>query len=236
MTTPLALKVCGMRAEDNIRALLALPRPPDYFGLIFVPSSPRYVGDSLLPERRSPDWSSRAVGVFVDVALDDALACVHRYKLGGAQLHGSETPEYCRELRRKFELELEIESDFRRENAADAPRAPLTIFKAFSIGDERDVESVAAYDGAIDYALLDAKGAARGGNGVRFDWSALEAYRASVPVFISGGVALEHAEELRALPYPFVRGVDINSRFELAPGVKDIDRVRDFTQRLFGVE
>ena len=225
MTTPLALKVCGMRAEDNIRALLALPKPPDYFGLIFVPSSPRYVGDSLSPEQLQPEWLSRAVGVFADASLDEALALMQRYDLSAAQLHGEETPEYCREFRRRFAQEQEAPD-------REQPAKPA-LFKAFSISDKRDMESVAGYEGAIDYALLDAKGAARGGNGVRFDWSALEAYSAPIPAFLSGGVASEHAGEIRSLSFPFLRGVDVNSRFEISPGIKDIDRVQDFTRRLF---
>jgi phosphoribosylanthranilate isomerase len=202
-------KVCGMRAPENIADLLALQ--PDFLGFIFYPRSARYVGE---------DWAAglqegfpektKKVGVFVNAATADILAAVLRYGLEAVQLHGEESPEACQELRKQG----------------------LLVFKAFSVDDDFDFETLRPYEGSCDFYLFDTKGQQYGGNGTTFNWEVLQKYGFDTPFFLSGGIDLDHAEQIKSLSLPALKGIDINSRFETAPALKDVGKVAAFFQRL----
>ena len=198
----LLVKVCGMRDAAALKAVAALG--PDFLGFIFAPASPRYMADALDPVviQRLPA-SIWKVGVFVNEATEVILANAALYGLGAVQLHGQETPAQCEEL----------------------GTAGLLVMKAFSVGKALDFQALLPYVPHCDFFLFDTKGAAPGGNGAVFDWQLLQGYNLPVPYFLAGGLGLEHAAELTDLRLPGFVGVDLNSGFETAPGVKDAGRV-----------
>lgn len=201
-TSPL-LKVCGMREPANIAAVGALQ--PDFMGFIFYPKSGRYVGPALSRATLAQlPAGIRKVGVFVDAPVAEMLTQVAALGLDMVQLHGHETPATCQALR-----------------AAGVP-----VIKAFAVGETLDLEALTPYVGSCDYFLFDTKGVQPGGNGTAFDWSLLASYELPVPYFLAGGLELAHAETLRNLRLPGLVALDLNSRFETAPGLKDPDQLR----------
>ena len=198
----LLVKVCGMRDATALPAIAALG--PDFLGFIFAPKSPRFVGEVLTPElvRALPPtiWK---VGVFVNETTGNIIATAHRFGLAAVQLHGQETPAQCEEL----------------------SEASLLVIKAFAVGEVVDFAALLPYVPYCDFFLFDTKGAAPGGNGATFNWNLLQAYNLPVPYLLAGGLGLEHAAELAALRLPGLAGLDLNSGFETAPGVKDAGRV-----------
>ena len=198
----LLVKVCGMRDAAALREVAALG--PDFLGFIFAPRSPRFVGEVLAPEQVQglpPHiWK---VGVFVNETTANMLDTAQRFGLGAVQLHGQELPAQCEEL----------------------SEAGLLVMKAFSVGSALNLAKLLPYVPFCDFFLFDTKGAAPGGNGAVFDWQLLKDYNLPVPYFLAGGLGLEHAAELAALRLPGLVGVDLNSGFETAPGVKDAGRL-----------
>ncbi|GAB3867363.1 phosphoribosylanthranilate isomerase [Hymenobacter segetis] len=184
---------------------------PDFLGFIFAPKSPRFVGDVLAPElvRALPPaiWK---VGVFVNETTENIFATAHRFSLAAVQLHGQETPAQCEELN----------------------EGGLLVMKAFSVGEKVDFDALLPYVPYCDYFLFDTKGAVPGGNGTTFNWNLLQSYNLPVPYFLAGGLGLEHAAELAALRLPCLAGVDLNSCFETAPGVKDAARLAQMLTQL----
>lgn len=198
------IKVCGMREPENIRAVEALGI--DLMGFIFWPPSSRYVGEkpSYLPR------NCRRVGVFVDAALPDILAAVEDFRLDGVQLHGHETPEAIAALK------------------AHIPG--VRIVKSLAVAGPEDLAQAEAYADVCDAFLFDTKGKLPGGNGHQFDWSVLQRYRGRLPFLLSGGIGPDDAQRIRAFDVPGCIGIDLNSRFETAPGLKDVDALRTFIE------
>lgn len=193
------IKICGMREAANLRAIAGLE--PDFLGFIFYEKSPRFVGDALSPELlRSLPPTVRKVGVFVDAPLAELLATACHYGLDYVQLHGHETPTYCRETRAHN----------------------LRIIKAFSVDEGFNFATLTAYSPSCDYFLFDTKGAHPGGNGTTFDWQVLARYQGPTPFLLSGGLGPGNAEELRHFQHPYLAGYDFNSQLETAPGLKDV--------------
>ena len=214
-TAPLAapsrllVKVCGMRDAVALAEVAALG--PDFLGFIFAPKSPRFVGEALAPELvRALPPSIWKVGVFVNETTENMLAIAKRFGLAAVQLHGQETPTQCEEL----------------------SEAGLLVMKAFSVGQAVDFAALLPYVPYCDFFLFDTKGAAPGGNGAIFDWNLLSGYNLPVPYFLAGGLGLEHAAELAVLRLPGLVGVDLNSGFETAPGVKDAGRLAQMLTQL----
>jgi len=204
----LKIKVCGMKHPDNIKELNKLP--VDYMGLIFYEKSPRYAGvlnPSDLDESLGTD--KKKVGVFVNSDTDFILQIANKYSLDAIQLHGSETPEQTKELAKH-----------------------KTVFKAFSISEITDFEKVADYEDCADYFLFDTKTPQYGGSGQKFDWSILKHYKGSTPFWLSGGISVEDAKEIKSISHPKLFGVDINSRFEIEPGLKDIQLLKQFIKEI----
>lgn len=199
------LKVCGM--NHNIAAVAGLS--PEYLGFIFYDKSPRNFTGTL-PEL---DAAIKKVGVFVNPTLAFAKAKIKAFDLDVIQLHGEESAEEVRRLKQEYKGD---------------------IWKVFSVGDGFDFEQLQPYEGIVDGFLFDTKGAARGGNGVRFDWSLLERYVSKTPMIVSGGIGLKEIPAIKALaasPLPIL-AIDVNSRFEDSPGQKNIEKLKTFKQQL----
>lgn len=198
------IKVCGMREADNIRALEQ--SEVDMMGFIFYPKSPRCVCElpSYLPQQ------AKRVGVFVDEDKKEIEMFADRFGLAYIQLHGNESPDYCRSLH----------------------AVGLRLIKAFSIAARKDMEGIEAYEPYCDYFLFDTKCEQHGGSGNQFDWSLLNAYKGHTPFLLSGGINQYSAPALKEIGHPCLAGFDLNSRFELAPGVKDIERINRFLKEL----
>ena len=192
------IKVCGMREAENIREVEALGI--DWLGMIFWPKSSRFV--SQRPEYL-PNQVKR-VGVFVDEEAGRVMETADEYGLDLIQLHGHESPEYISMLKGH------------------------RIIKAFNIAIPSDFRDTAPYEGLADYFLFDTKGKKVGGNGEKFDWSVLSSYQGRTPFLLSGGIGPEDVEQVRAINHPKCIGIDLNSRFEIAPGLKDVSKLKEF--------
>ena len=191
-----------MREAENIREAEALGI--DWMGFIFWPKSSRYVAErpTYLPTR------CKRVGVFVDEQIEQVRHIAEDYALDIIQLHGNESPEYARTL------------------------GGRTLIKAFNIATADDLAQTRPYEGIVDLFLFDTKGRTVGGNGEKFDWTVLESYQGATPFLLSGGIGPDDAERIRTFRHPRCIGIDLNSRFEVSPAFKDIDRLRGFVKQI----
>ncbi|MFN4145857.1 MAG: phosphoribosylanthranilate isomerase [Runella sp.] len=206
------VKVCGMREKTNLVELLEIK--PDFIGFIFYDQSPRYVGDTLDEKFvKSIAKPTKKVGVFVNATPDYVLRTVKKYDLQYAQLHGNETPDFCRMLKMRG----------------------VNIIKAFSIDESFNFSSLNNYKPHCEFFLFDAKGPHRGGNGITFDWSLLKNYDNDRPFFLSGGLSLENIAQIAELDSK-IYGIDVNSKFEIAPGLKDIEKLKSLFEVVRPVE
>ncbi|HNP18557.1 MAG TPA: phosphoribosylanthranilate isomerase [Fulvivirga sp.] len=191
------LKVCGLR--DNVMEVAALC--PDFMGFIFYDKSPRYVGDAFVLGAKT---TALRIGVFVDQPIDEVLEIHKKYKLDMVQLHGSESIDYCVELK-----------------AYD-----IKIIKVFAGNELPSQPIIDAYAPFIDYYLFDSKGKYEGGNGIAFDWTVLDQVKLTKPLFLSGGIDLDNVQNIKNLRGVEIYAIDVNSKFELTPGNKDIDKLK----------
>jgi phosphoribosylanthranilate isomerase len=202
------LKICGMKYQENILDVAALS--PDYMGFIFYENSPRSI-DTYIPDIPK---SIKKVGVFVNESLENVKKKAAQYNLNTVQLHGHEAPEFCRKLKNEG----------------------LEIIKVFSIRNEFDFSRLSAYEPFIDFFLFDTKGPNPGGNGFCFDWNVLQEYNSNKPYFLSGGIGVEQLESLKKFKNSTAAkqcyAIDINSKFELKPGLKDDIKLKNFIKQL----
>jgi len=196
------IKVCGMKVPENIRAVTALQ--PDYIGLIFYPHSPRFVGYEPNEELTGLRLPAKKVGVFVDKDFSTIKSIIQLYQLDAVQLHGNESAETCAAL-----------------------RETVAVIKAFGVDENFDFNQLEAYANSVDYFLFDTKTASHGGSGEIFNWQVLENYHLNIPFFISGGLSPENLPSVLKLKHPAFYGVDLNSRFEVKPGLKDIEKLSE---------
>jgi phosphoribosylanthranilate isomerase len=227
----LRVKICGMKNPENIREAAALH--PDYLGFIFYENSPRnFQGE--IPEI---DPNIKKTGVFVNASVNFILAKVEKYKFQAIQLHGNETSEFCGEL--KLALIENKSNEFIRNNI-EGNSASTEIIKVFSIKDEFDFNLLQPFEGKVDYFLFDSKGKNKGGNGITFNWEVLKDYPSSTPFFLSGGIGLEEVEQIAEFQSYLQKigkekllvAVDVNSRFEIEPGVKNIEDLELFQKNI----
>lgn len=219
------IKVCGLREPDNIRAVAGLG--VDMIGFIFAKDSKRYVGYVPSHSGLQPDYASKTakafgkgawkspkrVGVFVNEMPQNIITAVYNYRLDYVQLHGEETPTLIDNLRRTIDPDI---------------RKGVKFIKAISVSSEDDVKRWQPYEGKADMLLFDTKGDNAGGNGRQFCWDILKAYDGDIPFLLSGGIGPEDAEKVLQFSHPAFAGIDLNSRFETAPGVKDVEKLREF--------
>ncbi len=212
------IKVCGMRNSENIQSLIALE--PDFMGFIFYDKSKRFVTD--FPEVDIP-LHIKKVGVFVNESIENVSKLVAEHQLDYVQLHGEESPEYCNELIQK-QAHISNES------------FQLGIMKAFSVDENFDFSQTEKFDTTCVYFIFDAKGKERGGNGVKFNWDILHNYKGEKPYLLSGGISKNDvaliAEFLQKKESRSCVGLDINSGFEIEPGLKNINDIKEFKQNL----
>jgi phosphoribosylanthranilate isomerase len=197
------VKICGMKYPDNILEVSSLL--PDYMGFIFWEKSSRCF-DGTIP---TLPGSIKKVGVFVNETLPIIIQKVLKHDLQVVQLHGKESVDFCQELRSQLPKGIEI-------------------IKVFSIQDEFDFSVLKPFEEFCDYFLFDTKGKLPGGNGTTFDWTVLKKYPSTKPFFLSGGIGLEELEavqEITKTNLP-VYAIDVNSKFEIEPGLKKINDVR----------
>ena len=204
----LLIKICGMKDPGNIEAVAALH--PDFMGFIFYPKSPRYA-EPLCPETLDAIPASiKKIGVFVNEDLENILTVVYKYKLNGVQLHGSDMVSMCAQLK----------------------EAGLIVIKAFPIAEAINFIPAKRYEGVCDYFLFDTKTDAYGGSGLKFNWGMLDEYRGETPFLLSGGIAAEDVESIQKINHPKFAGIDLNSKFEIQPGEKDIQLLNTFLKEL----
>lgn len=200
----LFVKVCGMMNAANVAEIAALG--VSRIGYIFYPASPRYVGKlPLIPKWQS--GSAKRIGVFVDSPLEGIVEVARQWSLDGVQLHGSESPPYCRALRELFGGE---------------------IIKAIGVRGDSIEDAAAPYHGSVDLLLFDTAGPTKGGTGRTFDWEMLRDYRADTPFVVAGG--LDASAVLGLRPFLDIEefvGIDLNSKVEDAIGRKNPARVRE---------
>jgi phosphoribosylanthranilate isomerase len=196
-----------MRDLENIRELVKLE--PDYIGFIFYEKSPRYIGEKISKEILDAIPASiKKVGVFVNATEREMKNAITENSLNVVQLHGNESPEMCQIIR----------------------MAGVEVIKAFPVDEEFDFHSIQRYRESCGFYLFDTKTPQFGGSGKQFDWTLLDKHNFTKPVFLSGGIGLEDAEKIIRLNNKDIKVVDINSRFEIEPGLKDIDKVKKFIE------
>ena len=202
------LKVCGMKYRDNILEVAALR--PDYLGFIFYEKSSRFFDGSMLELSKEINKT----GVFVDASNDFILECIQLHNLQAVQLHGHESPEFCEAL---------ISTD-------------VEIIKVFSIKNQFDFSVLKAYEDVCDYYMFDTKGKLPGGNGYTFNWNILDGYPSTKPYFLSGGIGLDQREDLaeflKSDASKHCYAIDVNSQFEIEPGLKNIKLLNTFKSQL----
>jgi phosphoribosylanthranilate isomerase len=195
------IKVCGLRDRDNIKAVAALK--PDYMGFICYEPSPRYISDLSFDVLADVNPNVYKTAVFVNESKETIDELINTFGFNAIQLHGSESPEFANSFRDK-----------------------VTVFKAFGLNADFDFEQLNNYANKVDYFLFDTKTDLHGGSGKTFDWSILDNYKLDTPFFLSGGLSLDNLDEVSTINHPQFYGVDLNSKFETSPGVKDIDKLK----------
>lgn len=206
------LKVCGMKSNISEVAALA----PDYLGFIFWEPSPRFM-DTNIPTLSE---TVKKVGVFVNASPQEILDRTTQFQLDYIQLHGQESPAFCKNL-----------NEMLGDGLADTSNKPGLI-KVFAIKDRFNFEELKPYEASCDFFLFDTKGKLPGGNGYAFDWEVLQEYPSEKPFFLSGGIGLSEVPKLKA----FIKSkaaakchaIDVNSRFEIHAGQKSIDQLKLF--------
>lgn len=198
------IKICGMKFPENISEIATLQ--PDYLGFIFYDKSPRYF-KNLIPDL---DKSIKKVGVFVNPTFEEIEEKIKQYELDLIQLHGDESPEFCALIEKKL----------------------VKVIKAFSIYKEFNFKDLEKYYNYCSYYLFDTKGDNYGGNGTTFNWDTLKTYNLQKPYFLSGGIGPESKRDLKQF---FGKdysqnciAIDLNSKFEIEPGLKNPETLREF--------
>ena len=209
MNNNIKIKICGLRYGQNIDEMLALS--PNYVGFIFYRKSKRFVGDSFNPQITDaiPEGVGK-IGVFVNATAEEVIQQCDTYQLDYVQLHGDETPEYCQALKAK----------------------DLALIKAFRVDDEFDFNVLTPYKPYCSYFLFDTKGKNYGGNGIQFNWDILQNYDNELPLFLSGGIGEHDVEKIRALKGLNLHAIDVNSKFEILPAIKNMEMLTPFINKL----
>jgi phosphoribosylanthranilate isomerase len=205
----LKIKVCGMKIPENMEAVSGLN--PDFMGFIFYPPSKRFIGlEFEVNHLKAIDKNIIKTGVFVNATIDEVVEFGKLYGMQAIQLHGNESPEFCQKVK---------------------AQGFFTI-KAFGVNDTFDFAKLNPYQAHVDLFLFDTKTDQHGGSGKTFNWQVLAKYKLNTPFMLSGGISLDNLDEVLKLNHPQFYGVDINSKFELEPGLKDIEKLKTAFEKL----
>ncbi|MCF6296475.1 MAG: phosphoribosylanthranilate isomerase [Flavobacteriaceae bacterium] len=195
-----------MKYKTNIQKVAKLH--PEYLGFIFYNKSKRNFEGNIaeLPK------NIKKVGVFVDADVEEVLSKIEKHNLDAIQLHGDESPEFCKIFKN------------------------VEVIKVFPVGETFDFKMLDPYENVCNYFLFDTKGKEKGGNGVVFDWKLLEKYPSKKPYFLSGGIGLNEIDKvlsfLRRQKSKYCYAIDVNSKFELKAGLKDLEKLTNFIKQL----
>lgn len=204
------LKVCGITTSENIMELI--PLEVSRLGFIFYHMSKRYVYGKLIEDGlKAIPKHIKKTGVFVNAEIAEIEQIINQYQLDSIQLHGDESPELCNHFRRKVE-----------------------VIKTISIRDKSSFETAKLYGNACDLFLFDTQSEHYGGTGKTFDWQWLEEYTLDKPFYLSGGISMENVEEIKKIKHGKLIGIDINSKFEIRPGIKDIEKIKQLINLMNG--
>lgn len=202
------VKVCGLCSAEQIISLDAMG--VDYCGIIFYNLSPRNAGNKLDGlALKNQHLNCKRTGVFVNESIENILKRLDEYGLGAVQLCGNESPEMCIQISREAE-----------------------VIKVFHVDEHFDRAAMEHYEGSCDYFLFDTKTNLHGGSGKKFNWDLLYSVKTETPFFLSGGIAPDDFSEIATFNHPAFYGVDINSRFELSPGNKNLHTVQKFFDQI----
>lgn len=193
-----------MRDKDNIMQILSLK--PDFIGFIFYEKSPRFVNSLHDFSEIQFDSKVKKTGVFVNANEQEIMQKVKMYDLQAVQLHGNESPSLCKTLKARG----------------------LIVIKAIQIYSQEDFEEIDVYSAYIDYFLFDTKTKLYGGSGEKFNWSVLKEYKLKTPFFLSGGIDIDDIDNIKQFNHPKLIGIDLNSKFEFSPGIKDYNKLQKF--------
>lgn len=204
---PSVIKVCGMREEQNIKAVEQIDNV-NWMGFILWPGSKRYVASKpgYLPAR------CKKVGVMVNATLDEVKRNIKEFQLDIVQLHGHESPDFCQQMKEKL--------------------TDIKLIKAFSITPGFDFSSLEPYDKSVDYFLFDTPCSTMGGSGKCFDWGILSQYHAATPFLLSGGIGPHSVTSVLDFQHPMCVGIDLNSMFETRPALKDSIALQQFIENI----
>ena len=200
----------------------------DFLGFIFYEKSPRFVLNHLSLEEISEINHQGKVGVFVNETVEKIAEITEKAKLNFIQLHGDEDEEFVKKLRLSLSKNIKIIKVIRIGND----------FEKF----KNEISKISNLKSQISNLLFDTDSKAFGGTGKTFDWQILNEIEIPIPYFLSGGISLENIKNLQnfvkvnmsenktltKLNTPFA--LDINSKFEIEPGIKDIEKIKNFTQ------
>jgi phosphoribosylanthranilate isomerase len=195
------IKVCGLKYPDNIEAIADLE--PDYMGFIYYAKSPRFVDDINADALKAIPSSIIKTGVFVNETAEEVQRLIDTLGFTAIQLHGNESPGF-----------------------AGSFKAKVQVLKAFGLNEDFNFEVLNDYVNKVDYFLFDTKTEAHGGSGKTFNWDILNQYKLDVPFFLSGGLSLDNLNQIAKITHPRFYGVDLNSKFETAPAIKDIEKLK----------
>lgn len=200
-----------MRNPDNIHQVASTDI--NWIGFIFYNKSPRF----FFAEKKETGYQLpiinhqlKKVGVFVNASIEEMTEIAIQYKLDYLQLHGNESPAICDTL-------------YKRGNS---------LIKAFSIATKEDLIQTQAYEGKVEYFLFDTKCEGYGGSGKCFDWSVLTSYKGKTPFLLSGGITPDSIGPIRQFQHPYFCGIDLNSGFEIQPGLKDVNKIKHFIKEI----
>jgi phosphoribosylanthranilate isomerase len=211
MSVDLKIKVCGIQDQACELDELGV----DYIGHIIWEGSRRYLTEETAQLFKEQQLNAKRVGVFVDQTINEIKSRCEKYALDVVQLHGAETPDFCATLRSRFDG---------------------AVWKAFTIDENFDFESTQLFDSVIDCCVFDTRGKLPGGNGTTFNWSLLEAYKGSTNYLLSGGIGPDSIADIKAfMQTSYAKkcvGIDLNSKFEIRPGEKDLVKLANFITQI----
>lgn len=202
----LLVKICGNTTTNNLLEVGKLQ--PDYIGFIFYSNSKRYVANPK-DVKQPTHCKAKRVGVFVNADMKDILKKINEFDLDYVQLHGNETPDFCAKI-----------------------NAIRPVFKAFQVNNKFNFNILKGYISSCYYFLFDTFSNQYGGSGKKFDWRIISSYNFHKPFILSGGITEDDVKTIKRLDHPQMIGIDLNSRFEISPGIKDITKLSTFLTKL----